>query len=103
MFLIILLLMIDTFLKENIPSMKLVKPEGTYLAWIDVKEFMEQYNLTAKQVDDFIVHKATLWLDTGIMFGESGIGFERINIACPRATLQKALESLKYAIDTYLI
>lgn len=50
-------------------------------------------------LDQFIVDKAGLWLDGGSMFGPSGAAFQRVNIACPRATLQLALDKLKTAID----
>jgi cystathionine beta-lyase len=50
-------------------------------------------------MEELIVHKAKLWLDPGHIFGSSGEGFERINIACPRETLQKALEQLKKALE----
>jgi len=45
-----------------------------------------------------IVTKAGLWLDPGTMFGEEGKGFQRVNLACPRSMLQKALEQLEKAI-----
>ena len=47
-----------------------------------------------------MVKKAGIWLDSGTMFGEEGAGFERINIACPRSTLKKALEQLRKALNT---
>ena len=49
--------------------------------------------------EKFIVEKAKLWLDSGYIFGKEGEGFQRINIACPRETLKKALEQLKEAVD----
>ena len=54
--------------------------------------------VVSEQKDKMIVEEAKLWLDTGTMFGEEGAGFERRNIACPRATLQQALERLERAI-----
>ena len=84
------------FLINRIPQIKLVEPEGTYLAWID----FNQLNLSEEERKELIVNKANLWLDSGTMFGESGKGFERINIACPRSILQKALYQLEISIKT---
>ncbi len=83
------------YLKNNIPKIKLIEPQGTYLLWLDCSGL----GLTVKQLRDFIVNKAGLWLDDGYIFGEGGGGFERINIACPRSVIQTALEKLKRAAD----
>lgn len=82
------------YLKEQLPQIRLVEPEGTYLLWLDFRVL----GLTENQREDLIVRKARLWLDSGAMFGQDGEGFERINIACPRATLRQALEQLKEAV-----
>lgn len=85
---------VDEYLKNNIPSLKMIKPEGTYLVWIDFKEL----GLNDEELDSLVVNKAGLWLDGGTMFGESGSGFQRINVACPRKTLTKALDKLRDAV-----
>ena len=82
------------FLAEKIPQIKLVEPQGTYLIWLDCSAL----NLDDKALEDLIVNKAKLWLDAGIMFGPEGSGFQRINITCPRATLEKALLQLEAAV-----
>lgn len=82
------------FLNERLPMLKLVEPQGTYLIWIDFRGL----GLTESEREDLIVNKAKLWLDTGSMFGVDGKGYERINIACPRSILKKALEQLEDAI-----
>ena len=84
------------YLFEHIPSITLVEPEGTYLVWIDLSKL----NLDEDELEDLIVHKANLWLDKGTMFGPEGTGFQRINIACPRQTLDTALNSFKQAVDS---
>ncbi len=83
------------FLQEKIPQIHLVEPEGTYLVWLDCSEL----GITGKELDQFIVDKAGLWLDGGSMFGPSGAAFQRVNIACPQATLELALNKLKAAVD----
>lgn len=87
---------VRAYLREHLPQIKLVEPEGTYLIWLDFR-FL---GLTEEQREDLIVNKARLWLDSGAMFGVDGEGFERINIACPRATLRQAFQQLKEALDT---
>jgi cystathionine beta-lyase len=82
------------FLSANLPNIKLIEPDGTYLAWLDFGAL----GLDTAALNDFIVNKAGLWLDCGTMFGRGGQGFQRINIACPRATLQSALNRLRGAM-----
>lgn len=82
------------YLKENLPEIRLVEPEGTYLVWLDFGAL----GLTEEQRQELIEEKAGLWLDSGAMFGPDGEGFERVNIACPRETLQKALDQLAAAV-----
>lgn len=88
------LVFVREYLRENLPEISLIEPEGTYLIWLDFRGL----GLTEKEREDLIVNRAGLWLDSGAMFGADGEGFERINIACPRATLQKALDQLRNAL-----
>ena len=83
------------YLEENLPQIKLIEPEGTYLIWLDCRAL----GLSEEQLEHLIVHEAKLWLDSGAIFGEVGEGFERINIACPRAVLKEALERLNRAVS----
>lgn len=83
------------FLVTYIPQIRLIEPEGTYLVWIDFRGL----GLDEDERQEFIVKKANLWLDSGTMFGSTGEGFERINIACPRSILQQALEQLLKSIN----
>ena len=78
------------FLEKELPKVQLIEPEGTYLLWLDFRA----YGLSAKELDDIIVHEANLWLDSGHIFGKDGEGFERLNIACPWATLEQGLKQL---------
>ena len=78
------------FLAKHLPKVTLIEPEGTYLLWLDFRA----YGLSAKELDDIIVHEANLWLDSGHIFGKDGEGFERLNIACPWATLEQGLKQL---------
>lgn len=82
------------FLREKLPDIALVEPEGTYLVWLDLRKL----GLTEQQQRQLIVQDAKLWLDTGTLFGQGGEGFERINIACPRATIEQAMQRLERAV-----
>lgn len=85
---------VDRFLQKELPEIKLIQPEGTYLIWLDCSAL----RLSADELDDLIEKKAKLWLDSGKIFGKTGEGFQRINIACPRATLEQALLQLRDAV-----
>lgn len=88
---------VDTFLKEKLPKIKLIYPEGTYLLWLDFNEL----NLSDDKIEEIMLNEAKLWLDNGKMFGESGKGFQRLNIAVPREKLKYALENLEKAFKDY--
>ena len=83
------------FLEERISTVKMLEPEGTYLVWVDVRAL----GLSNRELEDLIIHKAGLWLDSGAIFGAAGEGFQRINVACPRVTLQTALEKIETAVN----
>lgn len=86
-------LMRETF-RTRMPQLKLIEPEGTYLPWVD----FSRLGLSAPDLDRFIVERAKLWLDDGRIFGAGGAGFQRFNIATPRAILQQALDQLENAV-----
>ena len=78
------------FLQENLPKVRLIEPEGTYLVWLD----FSAYEMTPEELEKKMHFEAKVWTDEGTMFGEEGAMFERVNIACPRATLKKALQQI---------
>lgn len=88
------IVLLRDFLSRRIPEIRPVETEGTYLVWLDCRGL----GLSDDQVDHLITHKAGLWLSAGTTFGAGGEGFQRINIACPRAILQKALDRLERAV-----
>lgn len=83
------------FLEKRIPQIHMWEPEGTYLLWLDFRDL----HLTEEETEELVVNKAGLWLDKGSMFGATGRGFQRINVACPRTLLEKALEHLEKAVQ----
>ena len=86
---------VRSFVKDNLPGIKLIEPQGTYFAWLDCSGL----GMNKDELNDFIVNKAKLWLDGGHIFGESSELFQRIVLACPRATVEKAMANLKAAVD----
>ena len=85
----------ENFIKEYLPQIKLVNPEGTYLLWLDFSAL----GLSDDELNDLIVNKANLWLDKGTMFGVEGSGFQRINIACPWSLLETALINIQKVMN----
>ena len=82
------------FIATRLPRLRMIEPEGTYLVWVDFRRL----GLDNDALEDLVLHKANLWLDSGAIFGPVGEGFQRFNVACPRATLTQALEQLETAV-----
>ena len=85
---------------ERIEGVEAAPCEGTYLLWLDCSGFLQAAGLTPDELDDVMLHEAGLWLDDGRIFGAGGEGFTRINVACPRTTLDAALDRLETAVAT---
>ena len=83
------------YVEENLPGVRMIDTQGTYLIWLDFR----QTGLTVEQLDHKIIYEAGLWLDSGKIFGKTGDGFERINVACPRAVLQEALDRIRGILE----
>ena len=84
------ILFLEAFIVEKIPSIKVMKPEGTYLVWLDFR----QTKIDVKKLKNFLIQDARLGLSNGVLFGDEGIGFQRINVACPRSLLKQGLDNL---------
>lgn len=84
------------YLAANIPSVKLVEPDGTYLMWLDLRAL----GLDAKVQHRFLAETAGLALNAGHWFGREGAGFARMNVATSRAVLEQALRQLQAAVAT---
>ena len=79
---------------EHIPQIGVIRPEGTYLVWLDCRRLgMDRLGLKRLMMEE-----ARVYLDEGFIFGPEGEGFERINIACPRSVLAEALDRIRDAI-----
>lgn len=87
-------LLVESFMAENFPEIKVSPLEGTYLQWLD----MRGLGMTHTELREML-EGAGLYLDNGEMFGPLGRGFQRINLACAKATVEKALVRFKNAVE----
>ena len=83
-----------TYCKENIPQIKPLRPQASFLIWLDCRAL----GLDHDQLIDLFINKAGLALNDGEMFNPGGAGFMRLNVGCPRKVLETALENLKAAL-----
>lgn len=84
------------YCEKHIPRIKTYAPDATYLMWLDCRRL----GLDDQALREFMIHKAGLGLNEGYYFGRSLSGFMRLNAACPRSVLQKAMEQLEDAVKT---
>jgi cystathionine beta-lyase len=86
--------LLEEYVARHIPEITVIPPEGTYLVWLDCRKL----GLDKLELKRLMLDEARVYLDEGFIFGPEGKGFERINIACPRALLVEALERIEAAI-----
>jgi cysteine-S-conjugate beta-lyase len=86
--------MVADFLKQHLPEIWMIKPEGTYLLWLDCRGL----NMDDHKLKQFMVNKAGLGFNDGPTFGPGGSGYQRMNIACPASILKDALNRLNLAV-----
>lgn len=82
------------FIEKNLPKIKVIELQGTYLLWLDCTAL----GLSKEKLEE-LTRSAGLYLDEGYLFGESGTGFERINLACPTRYLLSAMKRFQKAVD----
>jgi cysteine-S-conjugate beta-lyase len=83
------------YIETYLPEIKVIYPEATYLVWLD----MRKMPLAPEKLNEFLVKEAGLGLSEGSIFGDNGKGYQRINIACPKAILESSLEKLRKAVE----
>lgn len=81
---------LDDFLKKNMPKIKLVQPEATYLMWLDCTGL----GISGDALADFFINRCLVAVNRGDSFGQEGSNFVRLNVGCPISTLKKALEQI---------
>jgi cystathionine beta-lyase len=84
---------VENYLAAHLPEIRLINPEGTYLLWLDCRAL----GMSDAQLKHFFVHEAGVGMSPGILFGEGGSGFMRMNIGAPRHTIMAALENIRKA------
>lgn len=84
----------ETYIKEKIPQIEMIRPEATYLVWLDFRKL----SMTNEKLKSFVLQKAKLGLNDGPVFGPGGDGFQRMNVACPRAYVVEAMQRLEKAM-----
>lgn len=80
---------------SELGPIRLIRPEGTYLAWLDCRDL----GLTDEGLRELVRVRARLGLDDGPVFGPGGSGFQRINLACPSVLLEEGIQQLKRALE----
>lgn len=84
-----------SYIQTHLPALRVIRPEATYLVWIDCR----QLGMTEKQLKPLLLEKGKIAVEFGSKFGEEGKGFIRMNVACPRKTLEEALDRLSAALQ----
>ena len=84
---------VDAFTREHTPKIKVIRPQASFLVWLDCREM----GLTQEALVDFFVDKAHLALNDGTAFGQEGTGFMRLNVATSRTVLEQAMKQLAEA------
>lgn len=83
------------YFEMKIPGIKVIRPQGTYLVWLDCRAL----GLDDMALREFMRRQARVGLDDGFLFGKGGSGFQRMNIACPRRILEAALKRIETAVN----
>lgn len=84
------------YIKNHIPQLKVKKPEGTYLLWVDFSNL----NVDKKDLKNALINKGRIALSDGSSFGIGGDGYYRINLACPRSMVLEGLKRIEFAINS---
>lgn len=87
-------LFVSGYARENLPGVRVLEPEGTFLLWLDCRGT----GMSDEELREFFIHKAGVGMNNGGMFGTGGDGFMRMNIATPRANLKAALDCIRDAL-----
>lgn len=82
------------FIAEKLPEIKVVKPEGTYLMWLD----FNGTKIPQDKIQEFLINEAKVAMNDGGSFGSNGKGFARMNVACPRYMVKEAMERIEKAL-----
>lgn len=84
---------VESYLAENMPLLKIVRPQASYLIFLDCREL----GLSPEELRAFFVDKARVAMNDGVAFGAEGAGFMRMNVGCPRSVVAQALDQILVA------
>ena len=84
------------YVEDRIPKMRVIRPEGTYMVWLDCRDL----GVDPGCLKEFMVRKARVGLNDGAMFGPGGAGFQRMNLACPRSIVAEGLQRIEAAVNS---
>jgi cystathionine beta-lyase len=83
------------YIDNRIDGIKVIQPEGTYLAWLDCRELP----IDNSEIHQFMIDEAGIGMNNGASFGENGLGFQRLNFGCTKSVLETALGQLETAVN----
>lgn len=83
------------YINKNIPEIKIVKPEATYLLWLDFRGL----NKTPDEINESLLNVGKIILNDGRPYGEGGEGYFRLNVGCPRSIVEDGLDRIKKSIE----
>ena len=86
---------VKNYVEEYLPGVKMIDGEGTYLVWLDFRST----GMDVEELDRRIIYDAKLWLDSGKIFGKTGAGFQRVNIAAPRKIVAECMERIRNILN----
>lgn len=89
--------LVSDFLKNNLHKIELTAIQGTYLLWLD----FNKVGLDEEKINDLLINKALVGLNKGSIFGQQGIGYQRMNIACSRVLVEEALDRIHKVFSTF--
>lgn len=89
-------LLMERFARE-LPKCKVMRMEGTYLAWIDCSEL----HISSDEIEEMLMHENKVWVNAGSMYGAEGAAFIRINMACTSELLNEGITRIVNGLGAY--
>lgn len=89
-------LLLERFARE-LPKCKVMRMEGTYLAWIDCSEL----HISSDEIEEMLMHENKVWVNAGSMYGAEGAAFIRINMACTSELLNEGITRIVNGLGAY--
>lgn len=88
---------VEKYCDENMPGVKVIRPEATYLMWLDFRTL----NVTEEVLQHSLIHDAKVALNRGSDYGIAGNGFMRLNVSAPRSIVEEAMKRIKVTYDKF--